>query len=92
MTISYLFAYYTLDSQVSLSSCMSIKTGLSDFLLYHYSNFWYYRSLLYYGKFKKKLEEAKNKLRKCTLKIMKILRVASLGASFTSSYRKKSIL
>ena len=27
MTTSYLFAYYTLDSQVSLSSCYSIKTG-----------------------------------------------------------------
>ena len=26
---------------------------LSDFLLYHYSDFWYYRSLLYYGKLKK---------------------------------------
>ena len=32
MTTSYLFAYYTLDSQVSLSSCMSIKTGLFFFL------------------------------------------------------------
>ena len=94
MTTSYFFAYYTLDSQVSLSSCMSIKTGLSDFLLYHYSNFWYYRSLLYYGKLKKKkkMKETTNKLRKCTLKIMKILRVASLGSSFTSSYRKKSVL
>ena len=28
MTTSYFFAYYALDSQVSLSSCMSIKTGL----------------------------------------------------------------
>ena len=28
---------------------MSIKIGL----LYHYSDFWYYRSLLYYEKFKK---------------------------------------
>ena len=27
MNTSYLFAYYTLDSQVSLSSSMSIKTG-----------------------------------------------------------------
>ena len=45
---------------------MSIKTGpffYSDFLLHHYSDFWYYRSLLYYGKFKKKSGENKNKLR-----------------------------
>ena len=28
MTTSYLFAYYTLDSQVSLSFSMSIKTGV----------------------------------------------------------------
>ena len=38
MTTSYLFAYSKLDSQVSISSCMSIKTAfffLSDFLLYH---------------------------------------------------------
>ena len=38
------------------------------------------------------MKETTNKLRKCTLKIMKILRVASLGYSFTSSYRKKSVL
>ena len=44
---------------------------LSDFLLYHYSDFWYYMSLLYYGKLKKnkikkkkKSGENKNKLRK----------------------------
>ena len=55
MTTSYLFAYYTLDSQVSLSS----------------TNFWYYKLLLCYGKLKnkkrkrkKKLGENKNKLRK----------------------------
>ena len=54
------FIIYTLDSQASLSSCMSIKTGLfflSDFLLYHYSNFWYYRSLL-----KKNQEKIKTRL------------------------------
>ena len=32
MTASYLFASYTFDSQVSLSSCMSIKRGLFFFL------------------------------------------------------------
>ena len=35
---------------------------LSDFLLCHCSNLWYYRLLLYYGKFFKKLEKNKNKL------------------------------
>ena len=35
MTTSYLFAYYTLGSQVSLSSSMSIKTGLFFFLTFH---------------------------------------------------------
>ena len=34
MTTSYLFAYYTLDSQVSLSSYISIKTGLFFFLIF----------------------------------------------------------
>ena len=32
MTTSYMFAYYTLDSQISHSSCMSIKTNLFFFL------------------------------------------------------------
>ena len=51
--------------KVSLSFSMSIKTGLflSDFLLYHYSNFWYFKLLLFNGKLKKKLGENKNKLR-----------------------------
>ena len=43
---------------------MSIKTGFfsfCDFLLY--SNFWYYRSLLHYGKSKQKLGKNKSKLR-----------------------------
>ena len=35
----------------------------SDFLLYHYSDFWYYSSLLNYGNFLKKYGKNKNKLR-----------------------------
>ena len=52
---------YILDSEVLLSSCMSIKTGLFSFwfLLYDYSDFRYYRSLMYYGKLKKKCEKIK---------------------------------
>ena len=45
---------------------MSIKTGLlflSDFLLYHYCDFSYYRLLLHYRKLNKKLGYNKNKLR-----------------------------
>ena len=37
----------------------------------------------------KKSGENKNKLRTYTLKIMKILKIASLGSSFTGSYKKK---
>ena len=64
MTISYLFVYYTLDSQASLSSSMSIKTGLFFFLTFcsiitPVSGFINY----YYVK-KKKSGENKNKLRK----------------------------
>ena len=33
MTTTYLFPYYTLDSQVSLSSCICIKTSLFSFWL-----------------------------------------------------------
>ena len=34
MHLSNLFVYYTLDSQVLLSYCMSIKTGLFFFLTF----------------------------------------------------------
>ena len=70
---SNFFVYYILNNQVSLSSCMSIKTGIFffDFLLYHYSDFWYYRSLLYYGKFKKNREKIRTNQEQYTLKIMK---------------------
>ena len=64
MTTSYWFASYALDRQVSLSSSMSIEIGLFflfDFLLYHYSNFRYYKLLLCYGKLKKNRENEKIK-------------------------------
>ena len=85
MTRSYLFAYYTLDSQVSLSSCTSIKTGLcflSEFLFYYYSD-------LHYEKFKKNREKIKTNQKQYTLEIRKILRTTSLGSNFTGSYKKK---
>ena len=85
MTASYLLAYYTLESQVSLSSCMSIKTGLLFVLTFcciitpisdiigHYCI----------------MESLKEMGRKCALKIMEMLRTASLGFNFTVSYNKK---
>ena len=60
MTPSYLFAYYTLDGQVPLSSCMNIKTDLSDvfFLTFYFIitpiSGIYKISLLHYEKLKKK--------------------------------------
>ena len=83
MHLSNMFVYYTLASEVSLSSCTSVKTALfflSDLLLYHYSDF-YYRSLLSYGKFKKKSRENHENLR-----------AASLRANFTGFYKKESVL
>ena len=63
MTTRYLFAYYTLDSQVSLSPSMSMKTGLFFFLTFCYiitSIFGiYYTSLLCYGNLKKKKKKKK---------------------------------
>ena len=56
---------------------MSIKTGLfflSDFLLYHYSDFSYYRSLLYYGKSKKIKNKKKNNKKKKSGEIKNKLR------------------
>ena len=64
MTTSYLFAYYILDSQVSLSSSMKIKIGLFSFWLSVVSllQFWYYKLLPCYGKLKKKKKKSgKNK-------------------------------
>ena len=99
MTTSYsknihlanLCVYDTLDSQGSLSSSMSIKTGLFSVWLYVVSLFRFldYRSLPYYRKLKKKSGELKNKFRtRCPIKIMKILGTASQGSSFTGSYKK----
>ena len=47
-------------------------------MLYHYSTFWYCRSLLYYGKFLKKLGENKKQLRTLYPRNHEILRAASL--------------
>ena len=65
---------------------------LSDFLLYHYTDFCYYRSVLYYRKFKENRKKIRTNLEQYTLKTMKNLRTASLGANFIGSYKKKSVL
>ena len=69
---------------------MSIKSGvfISDFLLYHYSDFYNCRSLPYNLKFKKNREKIRTNSEKYTLKIMKTLRIASLGSNFIGSYKK----
>ena len=88
MTASYLLAYYTLESQVSLSSCMSIKTGLLFVLTFcciitpisdiigHYCI----------------MESLKEMGRKCALKNMEMLRTASLGSVLLFLITKKSVL
>ena len=88
MTASYLLAYYTLESQVSLSSCMSIKTGLLFVLTFcciitpisdivgHYCI----------------MGSLKEMGRKCALKIMEMLRTASLGSILLFLVTKKSVL
>ena len=64
MTTFYLFAYYALDSQVSLSSCMIIKTS-SFFLTFCCVITMISGIIDHYGimEIKKKLGENKNKLR-----------------------------
>ena len=62
---------------------------LFDFLLYHYSNSCYFKSLLFCGKLKRNREKNKNKLRARYPKIMKILRAANLESNFTGSYQKR---
>ena len=49
--------------------------------MYCYSDFWYYRSLLYYGKFLKNREKIRKNL--------KVLRTASLESKFADSYKKR---
>ena len=92
MTTSYLFAYYTLDSQVSLSSCMSIKTGLFFFLTFcciitPISGI--IDSYFVIENFFKNLE--KNSKEQCTFKTMKTLRTASLVFNFTGSGQEKAV-
>ena len=65
INLSSLFVYYTLDSQVSLSSYMSIKTGLFSFCLSIVSLFRFLviQNITVLWKIFKKLGENKNKLR-----------------------------
>ena len=70
MTTSYLFAYYILDSQVSLFSSMSIKTGLFFILTFCFiitpiSGIINY----YYGSKNRKKKSGENNKQKCILTI-----------------------
>ena len=63
--LSNLFVYYTLDGQVSLSSYMSMKTGLFSFWISVVSllQFLVLLIIILLWKIKKKSRESKNKLR-----------------------------
>ena len=60
MTKSYLVPWFFTDC--AKKEHWNRPFFLFDFLLYHYSDFWHERSLLYYGKFKKKSRKNRNKL------------------------------
>ena len=72
---------------------ISIKKGLFSFWLFivSYSDFWYYRSLLYYGGFKK-IRKKQKQIKNNTLKIMKVLRTRSLGSNFIGCYKKENVV
>ena len=69
---------------------MSIKTGLPFFLTFCCSIIPIFGIIDHYSIMEnfKKIGKNKNKLKQYTLKIMKILRTASLGSNFTGSYKK----
>ena len=71
---------------------MSNKTGLlfSDFTLYHYTDFWYYRPLVFDGKIFKISGKNKNKLRTIYSKNHESFKNSKLGYNFTGSYIKKT--
>ena len=55
----------------------------------HYSDFSYYRSLLYYGKSFKKSRKNKNKLRTIYPKNHENFKNSNLGSNFTGSCKKR---
>ena len=94
MIKSYLFAYYTLDSQVSFSSCMSIKTDLFFFLTFCFISTPISGIIDHYcimENLKKNREKIRTNEEQYTLKIMNILRAASIGSNFSGSYKNKSV-
>ena len=90
MTTSYLFAYYTSESQVSLSYSMSIKAvGFSFWLsVVLLLRFLVSQITTVLRKIFKKSGE-KTKLRTIHPKNHENLRTESLGSNFTGSYKKR---
>ena len=87
--LSNLFVYYAWGSQVSLFTDQNRSSFVSGVLLYHYSNYWYYRSLLYFGILKKKqIGKIRANQEQYTVKIMKTLRIANLAPDFIGVYKK----
>ena len=96
MTTSLLFAYYTLDSQVSLSSCMSIKTGLFFFFFFFLfvslPRFLLLQIIIVSWKIFKKSVENKNKLRTIYPKNNENFKNNKPSVQFIGSYKKRVYL
>ena len=93
MTTSYLFAYYTLDSQVSLYSCL-FSTDLFFFLTFRCIITLVSGIIDHYcitENLKKKSGE-NNKLRTIYSKNQKILRTTSLGPVLLVLIKNKSVM
>ena len=62
---------------------------LQYIIVVFYSSSIYYRSLLHYGKFKKKSGENKNKLRTIYPRNQEYFKKAGVGSDLTGSYKKR---
>ena len=84
MIISYLVPLYFADR--TKNEHQNSFLFLSDFLLYHYSSTVDHYCTL--ENLRKNREKIRTNLEQYTLKIMKILRTASLGSNFNGTYKR----
>ena len=84
MIISYLVPLYFADR--TKNEHQNSFLFLSDFLLYHYSSIVDHYCTL--ENLRKNREKIRTNLEQYTLKIMKILRTASLGSNFNGTYKR----
>ena len=87
-TTSYLVLRLTVP-KISITKGLFFSFWLS---VVSYSDFWYYRSLLYYGKFLKKWEKTKKKLKTIYPKNHEIFKSSKPRVRFHSSYKKKNVV